>query len=577
MRWLTCALIIILLTLVPASHALMASLAGDGRAYALGTLLMLVLAGSLPALWPRAVDDRRNGGTDARLTAPVAIAGLALLVWVAFSVLPAVFAGPLDPNRGDMLVIIEHAIAQFLSRGNPYGIHHVPWDAPLSYGPVLWLPFVVPHVFHVDLRIVTLVAQLVVPGCLILAAARRAGRRDPARAAALASVGAALALNPDILRFHAIGHTQVYWPLLLVFAATLAGKRWTAAAICLGLLVAARTTMVALVPVFFLHLAVNQGLSLRRVASFVLAAGLPFLPFVVADPGSVYYAMFGVYLKLMKGFVWYSTTWTQNTYGLTGRLLERGLERYVEVAQIGSLAATYSLSWRSLRRGGRPEPWMALALLVFSMTTLWPVSYLYFDVWVLLACGLLATDSWGALPGLRLTSRVASVAAACALVVLVTAAIRPGSSYSLDIGEASTAGYTGGGFGKDVAVADEGRQVVWVEGETARVRLPRAGWVGATIRIAIRPNVLIAAGPTSEADAGRLDGNLVQRVSVALNGRALGVSTLSPGWQEITYASRGRDWIYGFNVLDLQFTYALPADGGDGRALSAAIDRISID
>ena len=34
---------------------------------------------------------------------------------------------------------------------------------------------------------------------------------------------------------------------------------------------------------------------------------------------------------------------------------------------------------------------------------------------------------------------------------------------------------------------------------------------------------------------------------------------------------------YGFNVLDLQFTYAEPMSGGDGRALSAAIDRITID
>ena len=568
MRWITCALIITFLTLVPTAHGLMASLAGAGHAYTLGTLVMLALAGSLPALWPQSVDDRSGKGTNARLAAAVAIAGLALLFWVAFRLLAAVFAGPLDPNRGDMLVIIEHAIAQFRSGGNPYGIHHVPWDAPLSYGPVLWLPFVVPQVCRVDLRIVTLVAQLVVPASLILAAAIRAGRRDPAPAAALVGIGAALALNPDILRFHVIGHTQIYWPLLLVFAAMLASGRWTAAAICLGLLVAARTTMVALVPVFFLHLALNRVLSPRRVVWFTLAAGLPFLPFVVADPGAVYYAMFGVYLKLMKSFVWYSTTWTQNTYGLTGRLLERGLERYVEAAQVAALAATYFLSWRSLRRGGRPEPWMALALLVFSMTTLWPVSYLYFDVWVLLASGLLASGGFGALSGFRLSRRVASIAAVCTAIVLTAAAIRPGSSYSLDIGEPSTAGFTGGGFGRDAAVEDEGRQVVWIEGETARVRVPRAGWLGATIRIAIKPNVFPAGAP---------NGGLVQRVSAMLNGRTLGVSTLSPGWQEITFASRGGDWFYGFNVLDLQFTYAVPMSGGDGRALSAAIDRISID
>ena len=53
--------------------------------------------------------------------------------------------------------------------------------------------------------------------------------------------------------------------------------------------------------------------------------------------------MFGVYLKVMKGFVWHQTTWTQNTYGVTGRLLEHGLERYVEVAQVAALTIVYAV------------------------------------------------------------------------------------------------------------------------------------------------------------------------------------------------------------------------------------------
>ena len=181
-----------------------------------------------------------------------------------------------------------------------------------------------------------------------------------------------------------------------------------------------------------------------------------------------------------------------------------------------------------------------------------------------------------ALSGLRLASRVTSVTAASALVVLAAAAIRPGASYTLDIGDPSAAGYTGGGFGRDVAVDDEGRKVVWVEGETARVRLPRAGWLGATIRIAMRPHVPIDAGPNAAPDAVQ-PGVVSSSVCAAINGQALGTSTLSPGWQEMTFPARGRDWNYGFNVLDLQFSYAVPARGEDRRALSAAIDRISVD
>ena len=159
--------------------------------------------------------------------------------------------------------------------------------------------------------------------------------------------------------------------------------------------------------------------------------------------------------------------------------------------------------------------------------------------------------------------RVVTLAAACAAIVIATAAVRPGASYTLDVGDASTAGYTGGGFGQDLAVEDDGRRVVWIEGETARVRLPRAGWRGATIRISIRPHAA-HAGPT-------------QRVSAALNGHALGVAVLRDEWQEITFPSRARDWRFGFNVLDLSFSYAVPARDGDARAVSAAIDRITVD
>ena len=373
-------------------------------------------------------------------------------------------------------------------------------------------------------------------------------------------------------RFHAIGHTQIYWPLVLCFTGLLAGGRYTAAAATLGLMVAARTTLVSIVPVFFLFLAGNRLLTWRQVAAFGIAASAPFFPFLIADPETLRYAMFGVYLKLMKGFVWYSTTWTQNTYGLTGRLLEHGLERYVELAQAIALLVTYAAAWRSLRRGGRPEPWMALSLLVFSMTTLWPVAYLYFDVTVLAACALLAAGTAPHAPAAQrdrvrnsIALRVAMAAAVSLVIVFACAAIRPGASYAIDIGSPLASGFTGGGFGRDEAVTDGGRTVVWIEGETARVRLPRAGWRDATITIAIKP-VLSRGGSA-------------QRVAVSLNGRGLGMAALADGWQEIRLNSRGRDWNYGFNVLDLAFSYATPLNpqSGDQRAVAAAVDWIAVE
>jgi hypothetical protein len=447
---------------------------------------MLVLVAPLPLLWPRPA-PRAADAMRWPAAVCVAIAGLALMTYIASTLAPVIFLGPVDPVRGDMLVIVQHAIDKFLGGGHPYSVHHVPWDAPLSYGPVLWTPFVLPHVLRVDYRILTLAAQLTIPAAAWIAAARRAGHGSWLRAAGLAALGTVLALHPDIHRFVAIGHTQIYWPLLLIFAALVAGERWTAAAVCLGLLVAARSTMIAIVPVFAIHLAVTGKWSWRPVVAFTLAAASPFLPFVIADAKVVWYAMVGVYLKVMTGFVWQQTNWVVDTFGITGRLLERGIERYAGIAQALSMLATCLLAWRAMARGARPEPWMAISLLVFSMTTLWPVLYLYFDVWVLLACGLVAADGVeSGRPPRAIRGTLATCAVALA-TVLVAVLWRPGASFRLDIGDPRVSGYTGGGFGRDEAVAIDGRSVVWIEGETARVRVPRAGFSGAAIRIAIRP------------------------------------------------------------------------------------------
>ena len=118
MRWLASSSVVILLSLVPWAHGLLASIAGGSGAYALGTALMLVLAAVLPALWPPTADLPGNP-KHFWFACPVMVAGLALLGWVSVRLLPPIFAGPLDPNRGDMLVIIEHAIAQFLSGRQP--------------------------------------------------------------------------------------------------------------------------------------------------------------------------------------------------------------------------------------------------------------------------------------------------------------------------------------------------------------------------------------------------------------------------------------------------------------------------
>ena len=152
MQWISCAAAIILFSFVPSLHGVLSRIVGSSGAYGLGTLLMLGLVAAMPAVWPQPTSPRDDVRPRTFVTLTIVLAGIGLLAVVAFKLLATVFTGPLDPNRGDMLVIIEHAIRLFLEGGNPYSIHKVPWDAPLSYGPVLWIPFVVPHLLLLRVR-----------------------------------------------------------------------------------------------------------------------------------------------------------------------------------------------------------------------------------------------------------------------------------------------------------------------------------------------------------------------------------------------------------------------------------------
>jgi len=132
----------------------------------------------------------------------------------------------------------------------------------------------------------------------------------------------------------------------------------------------------------------------------------------------------------------------------------------------------------------------------------------------------------------------------------------------VDIGTPASAPLTGGGFGQDEATIEDKRTFVWVQGGQARVRLPRAGWRAAVIHVEIRPYEPLPG--------------LRQTVSAALNGKPLGSVALQSGWQDISFNAPGRIWTYGFNVLDLYFSYSLPEPSPSTKVVSAGIDRITI-
>jgi len=112
------------------------------------------------------------------------------------------------------------------------------------------------------------------------------------------------------------------------------------------------------------------------------------LPFAVWDWQALKYALYGSYEVVIKTVVWPDPT-VPHTIGLTGVLLSHHLQSWVEPVQVVVMIAMYAGSWFALRRRCAPLAVMSACLIAFSMTTLWPVYYLYFDPYLLLAAALL--------------------------------------------------------------------------------------------------------------------------------------------------------------------------------------------
>lgn len=201
--------------------------------------------------------------------------------------------------------------------------------------------------------------------------------------------------------------------------------------------------------------------------------------------------------------------------------------------------------------------------LAFSMTSIWPIIYLYYDVFIGVAAALAAHVLAGRMTD-RAVSAVTALTCAAAMMVFGVAAFEPGAAYTVDVGTPASVGLTGGGFGQDSPVVANGRTFVWVEGDVARVRLPRAGWSGASLHVIGR--------------AHRPRDHEPQLVAAILNGHRLGLAVLGSEWTDASFAAPRHVWNYGFNLLELRFRYASQAaDTLAPRQLSAAIDAIKVD
>jgi hypothetical protein len=481
---------------------------------------------------------------------------------------------------GDMLIVIREATRRFLNGHTPYATYSsydAPWNMAMPYGPALWGPFLVPQLLRLDFRMVTIIGELFIPVWCGVAAVVESARGSIAGTASWLAVLGALVLAFDLQGFTLIGHTPVYWPLLPLLALMLARRRWVEAACVLGVIVVARTTMVALIPVF---LAAAWRADRRRfpVVLIVLTATIAAVlaPFIVWDYRAIWEGMVLSYPRVMKAAVWPELGRRGfETVGVTEWLLDQHREWLVMPVQVVAMVGVYIVTWPAIRRGVRPLPWMALALLAFSMTTLWPVHYIYYDVLLLLVSGALAetldagaptaaASGWKAGPA-TMTAKP-WLLSLTALAVLVFAGMRVVASPfpSIAVGEASPDRALRAGFAR--SESDGQRHFSWIVGNEAKIVLPRSSAAAAEI-------VLSAHSPFDHDQAP-------QKMIAILNGTVLAETAIAAGWQDIRLVAPRSAWWVGFNQLQLLFFSTVsPRDvgaGDDPRQLALALSRVDV-
>jgi hypothetical protein len=544
-----------------------AHLPGTQPAYAVVTVAFTALLVAIVVAWDRA-DEGLSSGTlrpPAAVVAMVATAAACIVVVAAYR---WTRVSAWQPYGADMLIVIREATRRFLNGRTPYAVYRsydAPWNMVMPYGPALWAPFLVPQILRLDFRLLTIAGELFVPVWCGVAAVVESARGEIAAAVSWLAVLAALVVAFDVQGFTVIGHTPAYWPLLPLFAVMMARGRWIGAAVLLGLLVAARTTMVAVIPVFVMavwhadrrRVPIAAGVLVMTIAAIIG-------PFVIWDHRAVWDNMVLSYPRVMKEAVWpVLAREGLETIGLTEWLVEHHREGLVTPVQLTVMVGLYAAAWRATQRGVRPLPWMALALMAFSMTTFYPVHYLYYDVLLLLVSAAVVETLATGRARMRAPVWFASLGAIVALLFCTTRAVMSPFPHAA-VGEITPDRPLRTGFAG--AETDGRRSFSWVVGTKATILLPRSSASAAMV-------MLTAQSPFGPNDAP-------QRVTAILNGRMLDQRTVSAGWQEIRFPAPRPAWWVGFNVLQLEFSSTVtPREAGAGddpRALALGISRVDV-
>lgn len=285
---------------------------------------------------------------------------------------------PIEPSRGDMLPLVQQALANLFAGTSPYTTYRMPWELPLTYLPLTWLAYTPAWLVGIDVRWVNVLAEAAILGAAGFVAWRMPTRTVRADAAML--MWSWLFLSPTIIHWDMVTSAPIGWAVL-AWALALVVTRHRFAPLLLGVCAATTPFIVVFVPLIAAYWWRADGLSalLRRgIVAGVVAAAL-LLPWFVWAPQQFLDGVVRWFNDLQRFPTqkWEAEqTWVQIA-GWSGEFWTRGWEAWLKPIQ-GALVVLVAVLY-VYRRARLADllPYATAAYLLFMLfnPVLWP--YLY--------------------------------------------------------------------------------------------------------------------------------------------------------------------------------------------------------
>jgi hypothetical protein len=307
--------------------------------------------------------------------------GTTLFYLAAVSVLYGVFVAQIYHIPGaNMLQIIEAASGEFEAGHNPYRLYASIAPVPFSYLPALWLPYALPHALGWDVRVVSLICFALI--VLIFERGLGLGARGPA---VLSVTFYPILFSPQIAQMIIYGHIWPYWVAVLAAAMLLHRGKFVAAAVLVGLALAARQSyLFVLMPLaVFMWRQLGFGRMLGYAAVSLVVYAVIVVPFSVWAGSGFWAQMYLSYSSATNALPALEQL-NASTY-----LFAIGAERLLLPIQVALIVAWSWAAWKGAARGAG---WFAgVAGLVYIWAVLfnpYVVRYLYLPGMLLLAMSL---------------------------------------------------------------------------------------------------------------------------------------------------------------------------------------------